>query len=313
MEAITSFVSSRGILHSCSQHNRSPVSSSPLIDHDFLEGLKSGGSLYVCTHALAVFAIHFLPRINVPFALVSGDSDISLDASIINHPQVAAILSHPLLQTWHAQNLCVSAPKLYALPIGLDYHTIATSPRVWSMETASPIAQERSLLSTLAEAPNFTDRAPMAYCNWQFELARGDRQECLMSLDASAAFFEPSKVPRQATWQRQSQMMFVISPFGGGLDCHRTWEALALGCVPVLRRSPLTKLFAGLPCLFVDDWTQVTPAFLRESAQRFSAAKFQFASLFKEFWLRQVRGESSLILPEMTLCEFRRFMTSRAA
>jgi len=48
---------------------------------------------------------------------------------------------------------------------------------------------------------------------------------------------------------------FVISPPGNGNDCHRTWEALYLGAVPVVLRDFLaTSLTADLPILAVDSY-----------------------------------------------------------
>ena len=50
--------------------------------------------------------------------------------------------------------------------------------------------------------------------------------------------------------------MFIPSPAGNGLDCHRTWEALYLGCVPVILKSD----FCGeknWPILIVDDWDEL--------------------------------------------------------
>jgi hypothetical protein len=51
---------------------------------------------------------------------------------------------------------------------------------------------------------------------------------------------------------------FVASPHGNGLDCHRTWEALALGCIPIVKRSPIDKVFQGLPVWIVGSWKEVT-------------------------------------------------------
>jgi hypothetical protein len=51
--------------------------------------------------------------------------------------------------------------------------------------------------------------------------------------------------------------LFVPSPAGNGLDCHRTWEALYLGCVPVV----LAKDFCGdpsWPVLVVQNWNELT-------------------------------------------------------
>lgn len=48
---------------------------------------------------------------------------------------------------------------------------------------------------------------------------------------------------------------FVLSPQGNGLDCHRTWEALYWGAVPVVARGTLLPdLVESLPILEVPSW-----------------------------------------------------------
>jgi hypothetical protein len=50
--------------------------------------------------------------------------------------------------------------------------------------------------------------------------------------------------------------LFVPSPAGNGLDCHRTWEALYLGAVPVVLKSE----FCGdstWPVLVIDHWDEI--------------------------------------------------------
>lgn len=48
---------------------------------------------------------------------------------------------------------------------------------------------------------------------------------------------------------------FVISPPGNGMDCHRTWEAIYLGAVPVVLRSHLAKsLWDGNRILAVESY-----------------------------------------------------------
>jgi hypothetical protein len=54
---------------------------------------------------------------------------------------------------------------------------------------------------------------------------------------------------------------FVLSPPGRGWDCYRTYEALAMGAVPIVRRQrPISDVVEGLPVLVVDEWTRLTPA-----------------------------------------------------
>jgi hypothetical protein len=53
--------------------------------------------------------------------------------------------------------------------------------------------------------------------------------------------------------------MFVASPPGNGLDCHRTWEAMYLGVVPLVENNYMNRYFAslGLPLVCVSDWKEV--------------------------------------------------------
>jgi len=50
--------------------------------------------------------------------------------------------------------------------------------------------------------------------------------------------------------------LFVPSPAGNGPDCHRTWEAIYLGCVPVVLKSEFTGL-ESWPVLLIDDWSDL--------------------------------------------------------
>lgn len=49
---------------------------------------------------------------------------------------------------------------------------------------------------------------------------------------------------------------YTLSPAGAGPDCHRTWEALALGTIPIVRRSVYTDVLDEMPALQVEDWPE---------------------------------------------------------
>lgn len=55
-----------------------------------------------------------------------------------------------------------------------------------------------------------------------------------------------------------ARSLFVVSPPGNGPDCHRTWEAMAGGAVPVVLRGSLaTSLTDDAPIHVVDDVREV--------------------------------------------------------
>lgn len=62
-----------------------------------------------------------------------------------------------------------------------------------------------------------------------------------------------SRISPQVIHKLMRKTLFVPSPAGNGLDCHRTWEAMYLGAVPVV----LEKDFCGdvsWPVLVVPSW-----------------------------------------------------------
>ena len=88
------------------------------------------------------------------------------------------------------------------------------------------------------------------------------------------------RVSRQQIWQLYAQYEFVVSPPGNGLDCHRTWEVLALGSIPIVMTSRFDALFAQLPVIIVSDWHELETADLGG-------------------WIEQVRTRRSLVHENM--------------
>ena len=69
--------------------------------------------------------------------------------------------------------------------------------------------------------------------------------------------FLPSRVSQEEIWENYASHKFVISTFGNGLDCHRTWEILFLGGIVITKSSSLDPLFKNLPVVLINDWDEV--------------------------------------------------------
>jgi hypothetical protein len=308
MESITSFTSSRGLMKSCKARNSTPVSSSDFIDPLILNGHAPGESIYICTDALLNFSHHFVEQIHHPFTLVTGDSDTPINNNLIQHGAIKKILDHPHLVNWFAQNMVADHTKLHQMPIGMDYHTMWERPGTWGLAQQSPFAQERVLMNTLAGAPDFGDRFFAGYCNWHFAIDRGDRQECLEKIDKSISLIEKNHLPRISSWQRQAECMFVISPEGAGIDCHRTWEAILLGCVPVIRKNKFSALLNHLPVVMLDDWSEFNSAHMIQQVDRLKSEKFNFSPMLLKHWEEKINGKTRFNLPDMSIKEFKNFL-----
>ena len=77
---------------------------------------------------------------------------------------------------------------------------------------------------------------------------------------------------------------FSVSPRGNGLDCHRTWEALYMGAIPIVKESPMDSLFEELPVLIVKDWQEITEDFLQNKYQKIMLSCPKDEKLYADYW-----------------------------
>ena len=294
-ETACRFVSSRGILKSCEAHARRPRSSHDSIPRELGRVLRTARVVYLCTDMVPQFVREYLPRRSTPFTLVTGDSDLAVAAGPIAERVLDDLTSHPMLDAWYAQNGVFTHPKLHAMPIGLDYHTLSPfesggRAHPWGTRRV-PVQQERELTQIGRAAGSVAAKRPLAFCNWHFAIERGDRRECRRRVSPSAVSYQSDFTTRDASWRMNAGCAFTLSPAGAGLDCHRTWEAFRLGSIPVVLRSPLDELLGRLPVVIVDDWEEVTSTRLCSELDRIARTSFDFSQLELGCWRARIQSQ----------------------
>ncbi len=132
----------------------------------------------------------------------------------------------------------------------------------------SPQQQEAFLLQHLQSALPTNQRKCRAFVDFQHsDTMHGDFKRFLQFGEDRTSIFHvilssnvidhDQWMPRGQLWETKLNYAFSISPHGNGLDCHRTWEDLALGCIVIVKTSPLDPLYEGLPVIIVQDWNEV--------------------------------------------------------
>jgi hypothetical protein len=98
-------------------------------------------------------------------------------------------------------------------------------------------------------------------------------------------------------WGKYSTWAFGISPNGNGLDCHRTWEMLYFGMIPIVKQSSLTdSLLASsiLPVIVIQDWEEVCKLDLQTIHKKLSPLLPVSEKIFTiGFWLNNASSVSS--------------------
>jgi hypothetical protein len=290
-ETTCKWVSSRGLLKICDKHNKVPESSSRHIDSDLLDNLNDYDVLHICSWlTLSIFMRHHAPKIDKKIIIVTNDSDFSAPvfekpvgaSDYIAKDEIMNFINSDYCVHLFAQNCTLNHPKVTPIPIGMDYHTFTIN--------APPLKQEVLLNSIKSFGSPFYERIIKCYGNYHFGIQgkyyTSERIDCLTNVDKSLCFYEPTMVSRDITWRNQTNYAFVLSPAGGGYDCHRTWEALILGCIPIVKRfnHPFEKLFEHLPVLMVDNWSDITQILLDNTIEEFKNRKFNYKKLTLEYW-----------------------------
>jgi hypothetical protein len=211
---------------------------------------------------------------------------------------------------WFTQNYdgTAGASKISPLPIGIDFHMLAQNP-AWGENISTPRQQEQILRLVRDALPKLPDRLPKVYLDFAWQKGWGlrsfrrfhplhgtsfresRRKVAKIMRGNQSVVAQPGPLSRTAMWQARGAYAFVLSPHGVGLDCHRTWEALALGHIVLVPSSSLDDMFEGLPVIPLKSWADLTPENLCKWHSHFSTLHVAGEKLTSRYWIDKMRAE----------------------
>ena len=288
-------------------------------------------TIYICNTAISKFADKLkndknFKNLNCKFIVVSGDSDDTCpndlfsmnsnsnrDSDSDSDSKFREFIENDKIIHWFSQNYVQTQTtihkKLSQIPIGLAYHHLHNEEiEDESKKIVSPMKQEALLDSIIYNQQSKAMTMPMpfwkrdltCYINFNFKnnYMRSrfgyDRYEAITKIPKKLTFSEKEEVSRIISWNTQVKYAFVVSPFGNGFDCHRTWEALLLGCIPIVKTSGLDNLYDDLPVLIVQDWNAITETLLKSTLEDFKKkhekGKFNYDKLTLKYWMNKINS-----------------------
>ncbi|CAD6194143.1 unnamed protein product [Caenorhabditis auriculariae] len=181
------------------------------------------------------------------------------------------ILSDPNLIRWYAKNANSSShPKLVPLPIGLYEDT----PEHHSRIVRASLSQKK-----------FEDRPIDLYVNVALESHKSRSKNFEFCNSTSfTTLCRMERIPFDEYLEELGNSKFVLSPRGAGFDCFRTWEAIIMGAIPIIERSPIDALYQNERILLVDSFDEITASLLQETEEKFESHEFGRSKVFKSYW-----------------------------
>ena len=290
MENECRFVSINGIAKSCDVYPNNIIHNSNEFDEQDYINIKNGNSVFVVTNCIEKFSETVLPRLkdnNIKIKLVTGASDIGVPNNLdsVDNKNYLSIFGDVLIH-WFCQNYDNDEllEEYTCIPLGLDFHTDTS---------ITPKEQERLLTSIYKKGESFSERLPRCLSTFQFRLVSDKNQdkwkamEALNELEFNDVLKE--RKDRQKLWEIMTKYRFIICPFSTGIDTHRIYESILLGCVPIVKRSPISYMLTALPVLIIDDWTDLTPTRWNIFKDFHAFRKFEKDTAKLEYWVELIK------------------------
>jgi hypothetical protein len=220
--------------------------------------------------------------------LITGDGDETFPYDIISFDVFLNTINNSKIIHWYSTNCNQTIhPKLSLIPIGLNYHCDALWKNI-------PVQNQEYILENIRiQSPPIHERINKCYSNFHFSLHNNfgnPRKQAIEQISSDFVYYEPEKISTEQTWINQSKYAFVISPHGNGLDCHRTWEALILGCIVIVKTSILDSLYAELPVIIVKEWSDINNTLLENYIKCFKTTNFNYDKLTTTYWYNKVHS-----------------------
>ncbi len=250
----------------------------PWLDTEFI---KEGDAIFVSGHYIDDFIGIYSTHIKHPYILITHNSDRSMPSgSTVNQDYLASPNLHYFLDDeklflWFAQNVDMAHPKLIHIPIGIEnihwgHNYVHSITEICNRQPGIP--KNRLLSANFSVATNKPGR------------------QCVYDWFKNKPFcFFPGQKNIRDYLIDVAQSKFILSPPGNGLDCHRTWEALYVGTIPIVQSSTLDPLFEDLPVAIVPKWADVTEEFLNKKYAEMTNTSYNLEKLYFPYWVNLIK------------------------
>ncbi len=218
------------------------------------------------------------PQISNPYILISHNSDTSID-------KAAADLLDDKIIRFYAQDAVYAHAKIVPIPIGLEnlhfYANGITSfyNKIREKIRRNPPQRKNRIFFKFNIRTNPVERGPALEYFSQHPLMDSPRYKLSPILHA----------------RKLMTYKFVASPPGHAIESCRTWEALYLGTIPIVKDFISMRYFTslGLPMWIVKDWKELDGITEEQLAKKYDEfiKNASWEALQMEFWITMIRQE----------------------
>lgn len=284
----TKYFNNRGIAQICNKkHEVIPSDNNSNFDEKFFLNLKNYDTIFLTTNMFKKFLNKIKIDKIITIVLNCSDSGFPNEFSIKDKKNYLKIIenNNNIYKVYCVNyDLITYHEKIKPIPLGIDYHTLSNK--------LTPIEQENKLISIYKSSIPFEKRLDKSYSFFHFQMFNRhnrDRYNAKNVLDKmNFNVYQTKKMSREDTWKNMVKYKWIISPHGNGLDCHRTYEAIALGCIPVVKSSTLDLMYKDMPIIILDDWNDISLELLSKKTKE--ALNKSSYKITLDYWIKVINN-----------------------
>ena len=200
-----------------------------------------------------------VPKIN----LVTHQSDIQIDKNIF--------LKKPnCINNWYGVNINYSDKNLYSIPLGLGNN----------------FSSKNIIKSDLDNfVNNNLEKEFKLYLNFNANTNKKERLNIYELFENKKwAIVDRYSDDKQKYLRNLNRYLFVLCPWGNGLDTHRIWETLQVGSIPVVKYHRTFDYLEDLPVLFINEYKDIDEKLLKNFQNTLEKTTLENKKINERYW-----------------------------
>jgi len=183
-----------------------------------IDSIKNDDKVFVKTDYILYFLAVFLRTSDKRIYLIIGESDFVIPYTFFSPEFFEHVLSDDRIVKWFITNCAYKHPKIIHIPLGVSNLSVEQVQKVVDTGYVEKTKDEPFFAMGITyEYDGITYVQPSrALCKYLFCKEEFNR----LSIDEYL--------------NEMNRHKYVLCPVGHGPDTHRLWEAIALGCIPIV-------------------------------------------------------------------------------
>jgi len=244
--------------------------------------IKNNDIIFIKTDYLMEFN-ELISNTNKSIILISGNSSFIIDDKYL------PIVNNNRIIKWYTTNSILKHDKIINIPIGLQnehlyfHNNPQSDQKLLKSIINTNINKELNVLLSFNVNTNPLHRKPI------YDLLSNEDYVDIRIFSSNDRYDKNFMINYYKEIKRHK---FVVCPLGTGPDCHRYWEVLYLGTIPIIQKHiALDPFFENdkLPVLYIDKITDINVKLLEYEYNRIKTKKYDLSILDFSYWENKIK------------------------